>query len=526
MTENSKTALKAFIAIAMAAVFCLSACRAGGGKESASSADETLSLVNTHYAAKAGTVEKRENVYVNINNDGSVAELTVSDWLHADRNEVSVDDVSRLKNIKIVRGAASYQNTADGAVTWELADSDVYYEGTSADTLPVTFDIKYFLDDEEISAKDLAGKSGRVTISISMQNNVSKMADINGKSETIFSPFVVLGGMIMPYENFSEISVNNGMTVGGGSKEVIVFTGAPGLAQSLDAEGTGISALEDYGNISFDDTFTVSAKAENFALGDMYFVAVPLTSVGLDLEMPESVEDVRDLVEKIRNVSAYIDTIDPDGVLGSYVTDSGKFKEVFTQLQTAVTLYQNNKELISAFTSVMTPENVKKLTDLMDTLDTDEVKTMLELLTNLSSLTSLLSTVNGISDKLNQAQPVLDELDEKLSDPTVAAQVEKLPETMEQLKALTDYMEENKQTLDIIAQLTNSSDMQDLIDALDGLIAEENAGTADRDALNPDVPAIVARMTEVLKFNYGIYSGAAEDMTTSCMFIYKADPIK
>ena len=60
MTENSKTALKAFIAIAMAAVFCLSACRAGGGKESASLADETLSLVNTHYAAKAGTVEKQD----------------------------------------------------------------------------------------------------------------------------------------------------------------------------------------------------------------------------------------------------------------------------------------------------------------------------------------------------------------------------------------------------------------------------------------------------------------------------------
>ena len=121
------------------------------------------------------------------------------------------------------------------------------------------------LDGEDISASELAGKSGRVDMEIRPVNNVSETVEIDGRQTTIYSPFVVLGGLIMPYENFSEISVTNGMTVGAGSNEIIVFTGAPGLAESLDLESSGLLDLEDYGNFSFDDTFTVSAKAENFA---------------------------------------------------------------------------------------------------------------------------------------------------------------------------------------------------------------------------------------------------------------------
>lgn len=508
------------IAMIFTAVCVLSACgNKNGGAESDS--DEPLSLTDVHYGAEAGAVEKRENVYINIDPDGSVSELTVSDWLHADRSEVSVNDVTVLKNIKIVKGAASYQDMKNGAVTWELAGSDVYYQGTTDKELPVTLNITYKLDGEEISASELAGKSGRVDMEIRPVNNVSETVEIDGRQTTIYSPFVVLGGLIMPYENFSEISVGNGLTVGAGSNEIIVFTGAPGLAESLDLESSGLLDLEDYGNFSFDDTFTVSAKTENFALGDMYFIALPLSALGLDIEMPESVKDVRDLVVKIQDVASYLDEIDPNGVLESYVTDSAKFREVFDKMQTALTLYQNNKELIAAFTGVMTPENVEKLTKLAETLNTDKMRGMLEFFTNVSSLTSVIGIANDLSKDLSDVQPVLDELDEKLSDPTVKVQMDKLPETLEQLQGLTDYLNENAEALEILSNLTQSSSLNSLMDVLEKLSSSEPEVSLPE---NMDASSVVARAGELLKFDYGIYGDAPEGMSTSCIFIYKTAP--
>lgn len=46
----------------------------------------------------------------------------------------------------------------------------------------VDVEIKYPLDGKEISANDLAGKSGKVKIRFDYENNSKKTVDINGKS--------------------------------------------------------------------------------------------------------------------------------------------------------------------------------------------------------------------------------------------------------------------------------------------------------------------------------------------------------
>lgn len=55
-----------------------------------------------------------------------------------------------------------------------MPTTDLYYRGTSNKTLPVSISIKYYLNDEEIAASDLAGKSGKVKIEIQMTNNIFK----------------------------------------------------------------------------------------------------------------------------------------------------------------------------------------------------------------------------------------------------------------------------------------------------------------------------------------------------------------
>ena len=49
--------------------------------------------------------------------------------------------------------------------------------------------LTYYLDGKEISAKDLAGKSGKLKIRIDYENKSKEVKEIQGKQEEICTPF-------------------------------------------------------------------------------------------------------------------------------------------------------------------------------------------------------------------------------------------------------------------------------------------------------------------------------------------------
>ena len=53
---------------------------------------------------------------------------------------------------------------------WTAEGKDVYYQGEIDKKLPVDISVSYTLDGKNVSAKELAGKSGRVTIKYSYKN--------------------------------------------------------------------------------------------------------------------------------------------------------------------------------------------------------------------------------------------------------------------------------------------------------------------------------------------------------------------
>lgn len=91
----------------------------------------------------------------------------------------------------------------------------------------------YFLDGREISAADLAGKSGKVKIRIDYTNNSSQNAKINGKKETIYTPFMMATGMILPTDTFTNVEVTNGKVISDGNNSIVLGIGFPGLYDSL-----------------------------------------------------------------------------------------------------------------------------------------------------------------------------------------------------------------------------------------------------------------------------------------------------
>ena len=88
--------------------------------------------------------------------------------------------------------------------------------------LPIETKISYTLDGEEISAEDLAGKSGKVIIKIDYKNKSENSVYVNGKYQTMYTPFVVVTGTIIDNENNKNIEVKNGKVIENGNKSIVV----------------------------------------------------------------------------------------------------------------------------------------------------------------------------------------------------------------------------------------------------------------------------------------------------------------
>ncbi len=516
------TKLKKLIAICLVlAMVFLTACSSDTGDEEATTGDSEPVSVE-EYSSSTEDVTKTETVYVNLNADGSSRLITVSDWLHADTSGVYVTDKTTLSDFSVTKGQAS-SSTEDGTITWQMGTSDVYYEGTTDSALPVDIDITYYLDGTEISAEDLAGQSGKVTMEITMTNNISTQVEINGETVTIYTPMVAIGGMILSYDNFTDIEVTNGLSIGGGSYEIVVLAGSPGLNDSLNLENIEISGFEDF---SFPETFTISATVTDFSLSDTYYIVMPLSSFNLNIDLPKTLEDVKDILNEIDDLQVILDQIDPNQVLESFITDGTSLSEMMDILQSAVDLYDNNKELLTALTEYLTPENIETLTAFMESIDSDEMQEILSILSDVPALQTIIDSLLQLSTGLSDVMPILEGLSDALSDPDVAEQLENLPETLETMDELMDYLKENEEVLSILSQLMSSEDMDDLSQALSSITsAGEDIGDTDVSQLTGDAQELVLRMDKWLAFGYDIYTDAPDYMETSCTFIYKTDPI-
>ena len=189
------------------------------------------------FAADSSTskVTKDETVYVNADADGKVSKITVSDQLVGAGSEKSVKDASSLSDIQNVKGDETYTGSGDSMV-WDSDGNDIYYQGSSDKELPVGVNFTYYLDGKEIAPKDLAGKSGKLTIKIQYTNNTSVQTKVGDKTETMKTPFVMMTGLILPGDNFSNVTIDNGKVINDGSRNIVLGFGVPGLKEDLDLD--------------------------------------------------------------------------------------------------------------------------------------------------------------------------------------------------------------------------------------------------------------------------------------------------
>lgn len=173
--------------------------------------------------------EKDETVYVVTDAAGEQQDVIVSDRLVNSDGAGKLEDVTSLKNIENTKGDEKF--TRDGnRLVWNAAGEDIYYQGTTDREVPVTMDIRYYLDGEEISGADLQGKSGKVKISIDY-------------SCTEDAPFVAMSAMLLDDSTMKNVKVSSGKVIDDGDRRIVVAAAAPGLTGMAPeiAEAAGIS---------------------------------------------------------------------------------------------------------------------------------------------------------------------------------------------------------------------------------------------------------------------------------------------
>ena len=510
-------------ALTALSMLSLAAC---SGKEAENKEPETQKpeYVQQYYDTPAGEVLKTETVYVNLNSAGKVEKVNVTDWLHTDKGEVYVDDISSLENITNVK--SEVLPVVDGEkLRWHMPETDLYYSGTTDKEPPVSIDISYSLNGKEVSADDIAGKSGDVAIKIKMSNNASKQVAVSGKKHSVYLPVLVVGGMILPEGVFSAVSVKNGQSLGDGSKEIVVFTGMPGFAESLDFKDKN---LGDVGGLIVSDEVTVTAKTENFSLSNMYFAVLPIASLNLDIAMPETVDDLKNTLAALKSFQNALNKIDPDRIIYGLLSDKSKIDSITGILDDALKLYNNNRNLISLISKYATPENAEAISTMLETLNDPDVKAALKLLSD-PSVQALMSKLPGIVDGFNEISPVLEELQKDMERPEIQAEIAKLPETIEALSEISKVISDNSDELNALNSIMNEDGTKVLESLLESIDADDLKRFEDKYGGLVDNGDILVELAEKwLSFGreYGLFTESTENMNTSLMFVYNTPAVE
>ena len=245
------------------------------------------------------SIRKEVTVYVNTEADGPIKEITVSEWLKNAKtlSDSTITDISDLSDIKNTKGDEGF--TQDGkTLTWETDGRDIHYEGKTEKDLPVTVTFSYELDGRKIKPEDLAGKTGHLKIHVAYENHAVTTKKISGKSVKLYSPFMMLTGMILSTDHFSNVTVDNGKVVEDDSRNIVLGIAMPGLKESLDLS-------EDMAkDISIPEEFTVEADVTECEMSSSFTVAMTDVLDEIDLNDLNSIDDLQDSIKKMTKAAS------------------------------------------------------------------------------------------------------------------------------------------------------------------------------------------------------------------------------
>lgn len=344
-------------------------------------------LISSMLIAPVSTfaLTKDEVVYTNLGLDGQVEKTVVNNHIfNLDKGEVSDD--TELKKLLNINGTEKFSKDGN-LLTWNSTGKDIFYQGSSDKELPITVDVKYYLNGKEMSAKKMAGKKGEIKIRLSFKNNIY--------SNGLYTPFVVTMGTTLSNKENTNIEISNGKVVSTGKKSMAVALASPGLYESL--------GLDELKNL---DEVVLSYKTTNFKLSNVYIISTPKllsdadlsifnkmdtlnSSLGLlQTNMNKAVAGAKELTTGTKKLASGADTISTklnDALLGVSKLEEGSVKltsgleEIIASLEEAkqkLDEAQNNEEATEQMQQLeqLQGANTKMITKIKNNFDNDDEK--------------------------------------------------------------------------------------------------------------------------------------------------------
>ena len=303
---------------------------------------------------------KEENVYINLKDDGSVEGIYVVNEFDAG-NQTTITDYGKYSSVLNLSTNEEIKVNGD-MITFNTDDNGMfYYQGNMESTkIPWNIDISYYLDDKEVQASSLAGKSGKLKIAISIKDN-------EDMEDTFFDNYLLQMTATFNSEKCKDIVSEQANIANVGDTKQLTYT----ILAGSNSE------------------FTIEAAVTDFEMDPITINAVPMNISIDDID----VSDLKDSLIKLRDGVAKIDDGSSDLYSGSKDLSSG-----------TKSLLDGTNSLSSGAEKLQ--NGSKTLKEAMDTLNSNSFS-----LTNGSKeVLNALNTINSALDSLNEASNQVQQL--------------------------------------------------------------------------------------------------------------------
>lgn len=418
-------------------------------------ASSILLLTVTLYSFPIYALTKDETVYTKLNSDGSIKNTVVNTHLNNTEKQNMLNDETELLNILNINGNEKF--TLEGTkLIWESKENDIFYQGSTDKPLPITPSIKYFLNDEEKSLNEILGKNGKITIKMSFTNNEMHSVFVNGKNETLYTPFVVTTAFILKGNTNKDITVNNGKVINNGKDYIVAGLSTPSLYKSLNIDV--LQKLEE---------ITINFVTSKFELPNIYIVSTPKVLSEEDMSIFNKMNELYTSVSTLKTSIDEIETGSNELLTGASKINEGN-KKVYETLEMitskvselnsgAYSLNQGIKYLVENLNNLSLPENFNP-SDIPNLITANE--TAISVLTSLNENNKYDNVIIG----LNKENELLEKL---ISD--ILPSLNKLQSQKESLEMLSSGSE---QILD------GTSSLKEGLELLTSITKELSTGTS------------------------------------------------
>lgn len=392
------------------------------------------------YSLPVAALTKDETVYSNLKPNGESYKTIVSTHLENTDDEKLLKDLTNLLNIENTSGDEKFSQDGETLI-WEANSNDIYYKGESNQELPVKMSVKYELDGKEISANEISGKTGNVKITIEFENKDEHIVKVNGKEETMYTPFVVACGTCINNGNNKNIEVKNGKIIDDGSKTMIVGLAFPGMQESLNI---------DTNKIEIPKKIEITMASINFEMNNIISVITPKVIEESSLDIFNELDKIYSQVNTLQSASQAIEN-------GAKTLEDGtsEFSSKSVEFNSAINEFSNGmskanssyNEINSGIEELNSKSGAlqsgsKQLSDGLSQVENGVNQMKAGLSSSAGSVNQLVSGAQNLANGLKQLDNTVTATDNSETITLLNAQIEKDKETIVTLKANTAKLQQ------------------------------------------------------------------------------------